>query len=78
MDERLTIIPGRSREAGACNFCNRYGVDPETMERPDHAVYTVRRDSGSAVAVRFCAACLRDLVRLAAGTLPPAQSAAGG
>lgn len=78
MDERLTITLGRSRDAGRCNFCNRYGVDPGTMQVPEHAVYTVRRDSGSGTAVRFCAACLRDVARLVAGTLPPAQSAEGG
>jgi len=78
MDERLTTTPGRSRDQGSCNFCNRYGVDPETMQVPEHAVYTVRRDSGGAFAARFCAACLRDVARLVAGTLPPAQSAEGG
>lgn len=62
MDERLTITPGHSRDEGACNFCNRHEVDIATMRVPEHAVYTVFRDSGGGIAARFCAECLRDLV----------------
>ncbi len=62
MDQRLTIVPGTSSEDGACNFCNRHGVDTATMKVPQHDVYTVFRDGGNGIAARFCRRCLGDLM----------------
>lgn len=54
----IKVVRRGSREAGGCNFCNRYMT---AHGEKDHVVTEVSPESGGGVYVRFCDACLVEL-----------------